>query len=222
AAPVRAAPTTRGADDDDLAPELAATLDRIIPADVREGRRAPTDREKMASFLAMMLALSDNGLNDEKAKKYREQAAEVEKAINERYKELWAENEHASPQLRQELAINEKLAREMAHLLDFMDRPTKFPTTRDSDLDLVRRVNQIPQALDRAEALDRDSKYHDKRLELLQEIEELRNNPAQPGRLSKSEQQKLDADTALLAALDAEYAAQVKADRIKLHPTTAP
>ncbi|MDB5353968.1 MAG: hypothetical protein JWN24_421 [Phycisphaerales bacterium] len=176
----------------------------------------------MASFLAMMLALSDNGLNDEKAKKYREQAAEVEKAINERYKELWAENEHASPQLRQELAINEKLAREMAHLLDFMDRPTKFPTTRDSDLDLVRRVNQIPQALDRAEALDRDSKYHDKRLELLQEIEELRNNPAQPGRLSKSEQQKLDADTALLAALDAEYAAQVKADRIKLHPTTAP
>ena len=117
--------------------------------------------------------------------------------------------------------MTETLAREKLHILDFLNRPTTFPTTRDSDADLVRRINQIPQVLDHGEALDRDIKYHDKRLEILEELEQLRTKPAHPGNPSPAEKEKLQADIELLAAVDAEYAAQVKADRIKITPTTA-
>jgi hypothetical protein len=181
-----------------------------------------TDREIIAGSMLWMLAASENGWNEELAKKDQQKIAEVEIALDKHYKQAWAENQNSSPEFRHELAVTEKLVRESYHLLDFLHRPTTFPTTRDSELDLERRANQIPRVLDRAETLDRDLKYHNRRLEILGEIEELKGSGARSRKLTGNERQQLEADIHLLAAVDAEYAAQVKADQIKLKSTTAP
>jgi hypothetical protein len=116
------------------------------------------------------------------------------------------------------------LTREQAHLLEFViDRPTTFPSTRESQLDLARRVDQIPRMLDKSVELGRDLPYHSKRLELLQEIQELRSKATGANDAAQANKNKLDADESLLAATDAEHAAQVRVDQLKAQrPTTAP
>jgi hypothetical protein len=201
---------------------LAAALERAVPADVREGRREPTDREKMAQSFILVLSVADNGLNDERAEKNRRNRAQVQRALDIRFKELREAVKDAPPEVREELATVERLARDTSRILDFLDRPTTFPSTRASLLDLTRRVDQIPGVLDRAAELYRDLEYHNKRLELLQEIHELAPAARNADDAGKAAREKLEANTALVAALDAQYKAQVKADRLKSPPATGP
>lgn len=191
-------------------------MESLMPVDVRQGRRQPTEREKMASWWAMMLALGQKSQFDEQQ---HEKNAKARTEFDERWKQTWADHAKASPQVRQELAIVEKLSREQLHSMDFIfNQPTTFPSTQASEKDLVARIKMINPTLDRAEVVDRDVKYHAKRLEILEEIDELssRDNTA-------IIHQKLTAERELLNAVDAEYAAQVKADAIHTPlPTTQP
>jgi hypothetical protein len=94
------------------------------------------------------------------------------------------------------------------HLLDFLDRPSTFPSDQDSQRDLAQRIDRIPAVLKRGEEIDRDSKYHLKRATTLREIHELKTAPAGTSKA------KLEAEVRLLKATDDADKAQVVVDNI--------
>jgi hypothetical protein len=175
----------------------------------------------MAGEFLMFLQASTNGLNADTERKNRERRVEAEEEFEQKFSQLRERYAKASPETRQELDAVERLSRETLHVLEFLERPATFPSTRESQLDLARRIDEIPRRLDRLEAIDRDSKYHNKRLELLLEMEELRAKTKAPDAgTAKAAKTQLDADAALLAATDAKYRAEVEADKIKRHAAT--
>lgn len=211
--------------DEKLSPELEAALAALtkeIPEDVREHHREPTAREKMAGAMVLMLLASTNGLNDKTREENRKKESEVDRQLDEQFKKLHDENKNTSEEVRRELDVVERLMRETSHLLDFLNRPATFPSDEESEKDLARRIEQIPRALDRTEVIDRDLKYHNKRLELLQEMAESRNEIARGGPDAQAARQKLRADADLLAATDAQYKAQLAADKIRSVAATRP
>jgi hypothetical protein len=48
----------------------------------------------MTGHIILMLSTSDNGVDPQQWEKNRRNAAETEKALDESFKELWAQNEH--------------------------------------------------------------------------------------------------------------------------------
>jgi hypothetical protein len=216
--------TTASAADEEIIPELEAALQRLkdsIPPDVREGRAPPSDRERMIGSFLMFLQASTNGLNDDTVRKNREKQMEADKHLEEQLAQLHEQYAKVSPEIRQELDAVERLLRETSHMLDFLNRPATFPSTRESQLDLARRIDQIPVQLDRAEVVSRDLKYHNKRLELLDEMEGLRaKSKAGDADAAKAAKSHLDADAALLAATDEQYRAEVVADKLKRRANT--
>jgi hypothetical protein len=204
-----------------------AAADRLFRPEVREHKHEPNDREKRAAGFLIMLMATENDEKGEYAAKNKQKAQEADKQLEEGIQEAWKARAKASPETRAELRIVEQLKREQAHILDFLDRPTTFPTEAASAEDLLRRMERLPQILDRMEYLGREIPYHDKRLDLLDEIDELKSSlVAKP---DPQAEQKLDATQKLLVATDAQYTAQVAADSIKhsatrptSSPTTAP
>lgn len=223
-ATTRSAPATTQAAAE-MIPELRAALAHLnhtLPADVCEGRRDPgTDREKLAWNFLAILSYKTNGLNEGSFEKFQKESSEADKKIEERFASMRADHAEDGTAVRAEIDAVERLTRQVAHMHDFMNRPTKFANERESQLDLAGRIDQIPPFFDRFEKLGRDLDYHNKRLALLVEMAELRAAAEKGDDAAQAARQKLDADTALLAAKDKEYEAQLAADQIKV-PTTAP
>lgn len=208
-------------EDERVLAELTAAVNRVVPADVREKRREPNDREKMAQQFILLLSVATNGLNDGRFEQSQQTAAKVKQALDESFEKLRAEHKDSSPELRRELATVERLARETSTLLNFLDRPTTFPSTREAMRDLAERINRIPAVLNRAAELERDAPYHNKRFELLSEMEALRATARQAGKAGAAATEKLAAQERLLSALDEQYRAQVRLDQLSA-PSTRP
>jgi hypothetical protein len=224
-ATTRSAPATTQAASEKI-PELNAAFDRLgnwLAADGAGGRpAAATERAKVAWHVLMTLTAATNGLNEGKYEQGLEAAAERDKKLDEQFAKFRAEHAgDGGAAVRAEIDAVEHLTREAAHSYDFVNRPSKFASDREAQLDLARRVDQIPRFYDRLEPLSKDLDYHNKRLALLVEMAELRTAAAKPGVAAQAARQKLAADTALLAAKDRAYEAQLAADRIKV-PTTSP
>jgi hypothetical protein len=202
-----------GPEDQPAADEVEAAINRVIPAEVREKRREPTDRERLALSYILFLTAATDGLNEGGFEAKQGKAVEVQAALDSGLAEFRKKHEGASPELREELAQVERVVRESATLHDFLNRPMTFPSEEESMRDLARRINQIPEVVDRAAVLERDREYHGKRFELLTEMEPLRAEAKQAGDGGEAAG-KLAAQEELLAALDEQYRARVRLDEL--------
>ena len=208
------AQTTQPAPQIHFEPELRdalSGLDRYISPEVRANKRPPNEREKKLARLMTALLLSERPDQAEAGKRNAANIELADKAIREQFVKMRADPANAGQPIQDELGTLEKLSLESIHLLDFLSRPGPFPTTRESQLDLARRLSSIPAMMDREDIVNRDVAHHERRLALLQQM---------AVQEKAGETEKLTASKDLLAALDNLAVAQAKVD--KLNPTTAP
>jgi hypothetical protein len=192
-----------------LEPELRDALnglDKHISPTARTNPKAANERERKLGRLMTILLMSERPDQAETGKKNAANIEAADGAIKDQFSKMRADPANAAQPIQEQLAVLEKLALESIHLLDFLSRPTTFPTTRASQLDLAKRLEQIPAMLDREDQLNRDVTHHEKRLTLLKQIDSLQKSGENP--------EKLAAVKELVAALDQLAAAQAKLDRL--------
>jgi hypothetical protein len=173
---------------------------------VRANKRAPSERERKMAQLMTILLMSERPENAESGRKNAANIEVADKAVREQYAKLKADPANADAKVQEQLAQLEKLSLESIHLLDFLSRPTSFQNQRDSQLDLAKRLDQIPVMLDQEDRLNRDVSHYERRLAVLKQIADLEKAGGNPD--------KLAAATETLAALDQLAKAQSKLDSL--------
>lgn len=191
-------------------------LDRHIPPEVRANKRPPSERERKLAQLMAILLRSESPENAGQGQKAAANMEVADRAIREQFAKQKADPVNAAADIQAQLELLEKLSLESIHLLDFLSRPNHFATTRESQLDLAKRLEQIPARLDQEERLNRDVAHHERRLALLKQIAALEK---------AGDTEKLAIAKETLAALDNLAAAQAKLDAVTpvgLPPATQP
>jgi hypothetical protein len=196
-------------------------LDQHISPDVRANKRPPSERERKLAQLMSILLMSERPENANSGQKSAANMQVADKAIRDQFAKQKADPANAAVDVQAELALLEKLSLESIHLLDFLSRPGSFPTTRESQLDLAKRLDRIPAMLDQEARISRDVAHHERRLAVLKRIGELTVTGQNPNELAASK--------ALLAALDQLAVEQAKVDTLTplgvapaTQPTTQP
>jgi hypothetical protein len=213
--PATTTATTSPTEDDKRSAEIDAVLGQAIPADVRDGKKDPTDEQKMMINMLMFVqagaSKSPDQLNksEENRQKGRDNLAAAEKAAAE----LRKENASKPPAMRD--AAN-KAAEAQVRAVKLFNELTDGPATAqatDKQIEdgLYDRVRKLPQRVRELIVATADTKYHSRRLDLLEKIDGFRHQvttqPANspPRRLAE---QQAAAYEALLKAVDAKYEAQ--------------
>lgn len=197
--------------------EALAGLDRFIPPDVLAKKRQPNEREnKLRSIMAALLT-SERPENTGSGQRAAANMQVADKAVRDQFARMRAAPENAAPVLQEQLTTLERLSLESIHLLDLLSRPASFPTARDSQLDLAKRLQQIPTMLDREDRLNRDIAHHERRLAVLKQIAAAEKNGGNAEQLAAAKE--------TLEALDKLATAQAKLDAqtpLGLPPATQP
>ena len=195
--------------------ELDAIFGRAFPQEVRDGKKDPTDEQKLMINMLLFIQLGSSNSPDrlkegeKNRQKGRDNLAAVEKAADEVRKENAAKpaamreaaNKAAEAQLRTVRLFNE--------LTD--GSATPGATDKQIEDGLYDRLRKMPQRVRDMIVASADAKYYAQRLDLLQQIEDLRHQAAtQPVNAESRQQadQQVAAREALLKALDAKYESQ--------------
>lgn len=187
--------TASSAEMDD--PRIAAAVEKLTPQDVREGKREPTDRERLAAAYAFLLLGAENGRLTTKEGNPPPTTQQRQQAIDQRLEQIRAEHGNGSDEVKKELVVLENLIQEQMRLLDFLDVPKRFPSEAARVDDLVERLERIPSIVDRTGFLSEEIPFHEKRIELLKQIDQLK-----PQSNDSQTAEKLGAAQRLLESMD--------------------
>jgi hypothetical protein len=202
-------------------PRVAHAVENLVPADVREGKRKATDKEKLAALLLMFAIPSTQPSDARQEQENSKSRVQTQQAVDDLFREQWEAHKNGSREAQQELRVVERLNRERLKLFNYYTQPHgTYPTPAAATDALVKRIEQIPRIVDEVARNDTEAKYHDKRLEVLDKIDELRARPP-----SEHSAAALRAAQSLLDATDKAHAAEVLLDSIEsttTQPSTRP
>jgi hypothetical protein len=204
------------AEDDAAADRLIAQLNaawgQALPPEVAEGKKEPTDEQKMLRQLLFtrLVTLQKTPERIKEAetnrRKDQERLAEATKVLEK----ARANPDHESEPLRAEL---EKAALAQVEMIRHFNRITASAVTADATEDqialrTIEDLRDLPQVLRDMARAGLDAKYHAQRYNLLKTVDDLGKRTATQPANAAAEQRA--ANTALIKALDAKHDAQLR------------
>jgi hypothetical protein len=215
--------TTAPSQDDKRLADLEAQLSRVLPKEVIDGKKEPTDEQKL--IMQMLLFIQGGGgtvaERAEQAEKNRQNGREQLAAVKKAAEELRKENADKSAARREEA---EKVAEAQVRAIRLFDAMTDSAVTRGASEDqyaerIIERVRRLPQLVRDSAVAQLDTKYHVQRLDVLEKLEGFRQQAStQPAdsEARRGTDQRIAAYESLLKATDAKYRAQCEI--VKLTP----
>lgn len=214
--PATATATTSPTDpEDERIAELDAVFAAAIPQDVRDGKKEPTDEQKlmMTTLLFVQLGASKSPERLQESESNRQKGRDKLAAVEQLAAEVRKENANKSAAMRDAAA---KGADAQVRAIKLFNELTDAPATRDAsdqqvEEKLYDRLRRFPQLVREMIVAQTDAKYYAQRLELLDKLDAVRRQAAtQPSGSPSRRQtdQQTAAHEALLKALDAKHEAQ--------------